>query len=300
MTTLITLVLPIGGDAGPFNLSSNVGGYAIPFETNIPALTLTAGYTTSAVPDGTTIIRVTSTGLCTNYIDIPVSLTPTTTTTSSSSSSTSTTTSTAVPTTTTTSSSTSSSTSTSTSTTVAPTTTTTTTEEGPTACNCQTVTWAQPAEPTWTGITNFQYVNCEGLQVDDFTTEFGSTDVCARDGSITFIPYPDGDGSGSYDLSETPCCATTTTTTTALVQNINYRVTACPNAGIYAGFSYNFPKNGTTHSIGDVVQFIIPGDVDGLIRCGTITSITYPNNAIDASLFGTLTYDCDDVAHCNV
>lgn len=128
MTTLITLVIPIGGDSGPFNLSSNVNGYTPPFETNISASTLTAGYTTALVPDGTTTIRVTSVGVCTNYIDIPVGLTPTTTTTSSSSS-TSTSTTTAAPiTTTTTSSSTSTSTSTST-TTVAPTTTTTTTSE---------------------------------------------------------------------------------------------------------------------------------------------------------------------------
>jgi hypothetical protein len=298
MTTLITLVLPIGGDAGPFNLYSNVGGYAIPFETNISASALQAGYTSYVVPNGTTIIRVTSVGVCTNSIDITVGLTPTTTTTSSSSSSTSTTTSTAVPTTTTTSSS---STSTSTSTTLAPTTTTTTTEEGPTACNCQTVTWVNPGTPTWTGITNFKYRNCEGVLTDGSTNELGPNNVCAQDGSIVITPAPDGDGSATYDLSEIDCCASlTTTTTTAAVQNINYRVTACPNAGIYAGFSYNFPKNGTTHSIGDVVQFIIPGDVDGLVRCGTITSITYPNNAIDASLFGINTYDCDDVAHCNV
>jgi hypothetical protein len=103
MTTLITLVLPIGGDAGPFNLYSNVGGYAIPFETNVSASALQAGYTTSLVPDGTTIIRVTSVGVCTNSIDITVGLTPTTTTTSSSTStSTSSSTTTSVPTTTTT------------------------------------------------------------------------------------------------------------------------------------------------------------------------------------------------------
>jgi hypothetical protein len=100
---------------------------------------------------------------------------------------------------------------------VAPTTTTTTTEEGPTACNCQTVYWAQPAEPTWTGITNFQYRDCEGLIIDGYTSEFGPVNICAQDGSIRISAYPDGDGSATYDLSETPCCATTTTTTTALV-----------------------------------------------------------------------------------
>jgi hypothetical protein len=153
MTTLITLVLPIGGDAGPFDLYSNVGGYAIPFETNISASALQAGYTSYLVPNGTTIIRVTSVGVCTNSIDITVGLTPTTTTTSSSSSSTSTTTSTAVPTTTTTSSSTSSSTSTSS------TTTTTTT----CACLYGSVTIDQvDIDASDDGTVYVQYQDCDG------------------------------------------------------------------------------------------------------------------------------------------
>ena len=304
MTTLITLVLPIGGDAGPFNLYSNVGGYAIPFETNVSASALQAGYTTSLVPDGTTIIRVTSVGVCTNSIDITVGLIPTTTTTSSSSSSTSTTTSTAVPTTTTTSSSsTSTSTSTSTTSTSSSTTTTTTTV----ACGCYewnviygVIDVAQSPPVT------VAYINCVGEIVERPSYVANEATICVQASTIPVI-YRADEPAGLVDSSVTitsTCCGTppitTTTTTTAPVQNINYRVTACPNAGIYAGLSYNFPKNGTTHSIGEVVQFIIPGDVDGLIRCGTITSITWPNNAIDASLFGVNIYDCDDTVHCNV
>ena len=126
MTTLITLSIPVGGDAGPFNLYSNTDGYTVPFATGISAAALTAGYTSTVVPEGTTVIRVVSTGWCTNYIDITINLIPTTTTTSSTSTSSTTTTSTtAVPTTTTTSSSTS----TTTSTTTVPVTTTTTTTE---------------------------------------------------------------------------------------------------------------------------------------------------------------------------
>lgn len=122
MTTLITLSIPLGGDAGPFNLYSNTDGYTLPFATGISAAALTAGYTSTVVPEGTTVIRVVSTGWCTNYIDITINLIPTTTTTSSTStSSTTSTTTTAVPTTTTTSSS-STSTSTSTSTTTSTTT----------------------------------------------------------------------------------------------------------------------------------------------------------------------------------
>ena len=123
MTVLITLVIPIGGDSGPFNLFSNIDGYTVPFETSVSAAVLVAGYTSIYVPEGTTTIRVVSTGVCTNYVDIPVNVLPTTTTTSSSSTSTSTSTSTSS-----TSTSTTSSSSTTTSTTTGiPTTTTTTT-----------------------------------------------------------------------------------------------------------------------------------------------------------------------------
>jgi hypothetical protein len=83
MIVTITLVLPDGGDAGPFNLYSNVDGYITPFETNVPILDLIAGYTSNIVPSGTSIIRVVSIGWCTNYIDIPINLITTTTTTTS-------------------------------------------------------------------------------------------------------------------------------------------------------------------------------------------------------------------------
>jgi hypothetical protein len=102
MTVLITLVLPIGGDAGPFNLFSDINGFSIPFEINVPTSSLVAGYTSINVPDGTSVIRMVSTGTCTNYINIPVNVLPTTTTTSSSSTSTSTSTSSSSTTTTTT------------------------------------------------------------------------------------------------------------------------------------------------------------------------------------------------------
>ena len=111
MIVLITLTVA-GFDAGPFNLYSNVDGYVTAFATGITKPTLLAGYTSSVVPDGTTNIRVTSVGTCTNYIDL--SVLTTTTTTSSTSSTTSTTSST---TSTTSSTSSTSSTSTTTSTT---------------------------------------------------------------------------------------------------------------------------------------------------------------------------------------
>jgi len=117
MTTLITLT-NVGIDAGPFNLYSNADDYDQPFDTDISAEDLIAGYTTSFVPNDATIIRVVSMGVCGNYINIVINNDPclivgtaafaiTTTTTST----------TAVPTTTTTSSSTTTSTSSTTTTT---------------------------------------------------------------------------------------------------------------------------------------------------------------------------------------
>lgn len=81
MTVTTTLVIPVGGDAGPFDLYSDANGYTIAFATNIDASTLVAGYTSNLVPNGTTIIRAISVGACTNFINIPVNILPTTTTT---------------------------------------------------------------------------------------------------------------------------------------------------------------------------------------------------------------------------
>jgi hypothetical protein len=83
MTVLIYLTTA-GAGTGPFSLYSNVDGYVTPFETGVPKISLTTlpGYTTALVPNGTTTIRVQSTGACTNYIDIVIGATTTTTTTS--------------------------------------------------------------------------------------------------------------------------------------------------------------------------------------------------------------------------
>ena len=81
MTVLITLTVA-GADSGPFNLYSNVNGYTPAFETGVSKASLLAGYSSSLVPDFTTIIRVLSVGEdCTNYIDITLTSTTTTTTT---------------------------------------------------------------------------------------------------------------------------------------------------------------------------------------------------------------------------
>lgn len=81
MIVLITLTTA-GLDAGPFDLFSNVNGYSIAFATNVTKSVLLAGYTSSAVPNSTTTVRVKSKGVCTNYVDISV-VVPTTTSTTS-------------------------------------------------------------------------------------------------------------------------------------------------------------------------------------------------------------------------
>ena len=96
MTVLITLTTA-GSSTGPFSLYSDTNSYSTPFETGVAKSSLLAGYTSTLVPSGTTIIRVMSTGTCTNYIDISVVPCTTTTTTSSTSSTTTTTTTTAAP-----------------------------------------------------------------------------------------------------------------------------------------------------------------------------------------------------------
>lgn len=100
-TVLITLTLA-GADTGPFDLYSDADGYVAPFETGVAKASLVSGYTSVLVPDLATIIRVQSTSvLCENYVDLPISgLTTTTTTTAEPT--TTTTTTTEEPTTTTT------------------------------------------------------------------------------------------------------------------------------------------------------------------------------------------------------
>jgi hypothetical protein len=94
MTVLITLTIA-GDDSGPFDFYSDIDGYVSAFETGVSKGDLLGGYSSNLVPDYTSIIRVKSNGVCTNYVDIKVSQ-PTTTTTSSTEFTTTTTSSTIV------------------------------------------------------------------------------------------------------------------------------------------------------------------------------------------------------------
>lgn len=102
ITVSITLTLA-GVDTGPtFDLYSDVDNYAVAFETGISKAALEAGYISTIVPDGTTIIRVYSGGTCQTYVDLSVITSTTTTTSTTSTTSTTTTTTTSTSTTTTT------------------------------------------------------------------------------------------------------------------------------------------------------------------------------------------------------
>jgi len=80
MNVIITLTTA-GIDTGPFDLYSNVDSYVTPFANNVDKSALVAGYNSSAVPNGTTTIRVKSDGTCTNFVDLAVQGIPITTTT---------------------------------------------------------------------------------------------------------------------------------------------------------------------------------------------------------------------------
>jgi len=85
-SALITLTTA-GTGTGPFDLYSNATGYGPTFESGVSKAALLAGYTSSFVPNVTTIIRVKSTSAgCPNYVDISVAgITTTTTSTSTTS-----------------------------------------------------------------------------------------------------------------------------------------------------------------------------------------------------------------------
>jgi hypothetical protein len=79
---ILLLLTTAGIDTGPFDLYENSTGPFVLFESavdKIDLVTLPGYYTT--VPFGTTTIRVQSTGLCDNYIDIVLEQTTTTSST---------------------------------------------------------------------------------------------------------------------------------------------------------------------------------------------------------------------------
>lgn len=85
MTGLITLTTA-GIMTGPFNIYSNVDGYLSAFAYNISRDQLLSGYPTDNIPEGTSNIKIVSSGAC--YNSIILNIPPATTTTTSSTSTT--------------------------------------------------------------------------------------------------------------------------------------------------------------------------------------------------------------------
>jgi hypothetical protein len=75
MINIIIGIQNIGTDAGPFDLYSNVDSFTNAFETGISRFDIEQGYNTY-VPESSTIIRCQSTGVCDNFLDIPISIPP--------------------------------------------------------------------------------------------------------------------------------------------------------------------------------------------------------------------------------
>lgn len=181
MTVFIQLTTA-GTDSGPtYDLfSSPTGTVYTLFAAGITKSTLLAGYTSTAVPDGSNLIRVKSNGpVCTNNLDLIIFSGTTTTTTTAVPTTTTTTTPAVGPTTTTTSSSSSS-------------TTTTTTTSDPLSCIGFTIT------PQFSNTVEVTYVDCNGSnQTISFTT---ATAICTLNGNYTV-------NSGSYSASPATNCA---------------------------------------------------------------------------------------------
>ena len=70
-TATITLTTA-GNGTGPFNLYSNIDSYITPFETGLSKSVLQAGYVSTNVPNGTSTVRIKSTGQCLTYDDVPI------------------------------------------------------------------------------------------------------------------------------------------------------------------------------------------------------------------------------------
>jgi hypothetical protein len=69
MTVLLTLTTA-GLDTTIFDLYSDIDGFTTPFETDVTVASLIAGYSSSLVPDYTSVVRIQAKERCVNYVDI--------------------------------------------------------------------------------------------------------------------------------------------------------------------------------------------------------------------------------------
>jgi hypothetical protein len=72
---VILKVSSVGEDVSAFDLYSDSDSFAVPFEEDIPASALVAGYTSSLVPDDATEIRLTAIGVCSGSLNSSIDTT---------------------------------------------------------------------------------------------------------------------------------------------------------------------------------------------------------------------------------
>ena len=69
----ITVKLTIAGeDAGPFDIYTNADGFTTPVLTDVPKEQLQNGIVIEIDETKTSLVRICSTGICENYIDVPI------------------------------------------------------------------------------------------------------------------------------------------------------------------------------------------------------------------------------------
>ena len=117
-------------------------------------------------------------------------------------------------------------------------------------CECYTLTNEPPLPPTPAlGVTNFQYVDCDGVTQNTAAFDGSPTNVCARQGTAVRT----GGDPGSVSVSAYNCCN--------IPVNFGYRVTDATCAS--SGWSFeNLCINGSATDLCDATV-LYEGDFDG-------------------------------------
>jgi hypothetical protein len=149
-------------------------------------------------------------------------------------------------------------------------------------------------------INNQIFICCP---ICDFTGTANELPVCDFIGEADQLPDPTTtttSSSTSTSTSTSTSSSTTTTTTTdepipstttSTTTFNNYRIEDCITL-----VTYVLPKT-YVFSLGDTVQYQVGVPGAGLQRCGVIIS-TSSNLPPTASLFGGVSYPCEDTLHC--
>ena len=258
MNVTVTLNSGLGNGLGPnFNLTANAGGTVTPSTATLAELL--AGKLVS-VSDASSIIFVTSTGVCTTQLVINISGITSTTTTSTTAAPTSTTTST--------STSTTSTTSTSTTTTLAPIPVNLAYSaiDGPTACYTYTAPsptittyYLQPGTTLANGIALFT----DGSYATPVTDGFYSN-------GVDYWEVASGTGPGVL-TNETPCPQTTTTTTSTSTTSTSTSTTSTTSTSTS---TTSTSTSTSTTTVAPTTTTTLPGDTTTTTTVAPTTTTT--------------------------